>query len=195
LTLLTVSVFAQEAKPVDDYLGVTAYSTGEQIFSLTAGPIIPLFTIAPSPAAGDEVITMLSSTNIGVAGGLKWGSFVADNFYLGVDLTGMFGATANRTLSMIPISFTAGYYFLVWPFEFPVYLNTGFSFNTLGDYFTITPSIRPAVGAFWNITEEWAIGLNAEYWFMPEIYFTGDYINQSLIANFLQISLSGVFHF
>lgn len=195
LTLLTVTVFAQDEEKTDDYLGVTAYSTGEQIFSLNAGPIIPLFTIATSPATGTEAVSALTSTNIGVAGGLKWGSFVADNFYLGIDLTGMFTTTANRTLSMIPISFTTGYYFIVWPFEFPIYLNTGLSFNTLGTYFTITPSIKPGIGAYWNITDEWAIGLNAEYWFMPEIYFSGEFLNQSLIANFLQINLTGVFHF
>ncbi|MBI9105551.1 MAG: hypothetical protein JEZ04_02340 [Spirochaetales bacterium] len=195
LTLLSVNVFAKDGEQTDDYLGVTAYSPGEQIFSLNAGAIIPLFTIATAAPDGTDIINPLISTNLGIVGGLKWGSFIADNFYLGIDLTGMFTSSSTRTLSMIPISFTTGYYFIAWPFEFPIYLNTGFSFNTLGDYFTITPCIRPGLGAYWNITEEWAVGLNAEYWFIPEIYFSGNYVEQSLIANFLQISLTGVFHF
>lgn len=192
---MTVSVFAQDAETTDDYQGVTSYSTGEQIFTLSAAPIFPLFTIAPFAGSGEAVVNALSSTNIGICGGLKWGTFVTDNYYLGVDLSGMFTSTSSRTLSMIPISFSTGYYFLSWPFEFPVYINAGVSFNTLGDYFMITPAIRPGFGAYYNITDEWSVGLNAEYWFMPEIYFSGDYVEQSMIANFLQVGISAVFHF
>ena len=195
LSVLTFGLAAQDDGITDDYAGVTSYSTGEQIFSLNAGAIFPLFTISPNPEDGAEVLNFLTTTNIGVSGSLKWGTFVLDNFYLGIDLTGMFATTSNRTLSMIPISFTTGYYFIVWPFEIPVYLNTGFSFNTLGDYFTITPSIRPGFGVYYNVTDDWAVGLNADYWFMPEIYFSGEFVNQSMIANFAQVSISAVFHF
>ena len=193
LAILITPVFSQENED-DDYIGVIAYTTGDQLFTINAGPIIPLFTWAPSPGDGDDYINSLEGVSVGVAGSLNWGTFIADNFLLGIDLGGMLSWTANRTLSMIPISFRTAYYFMAYPFEIPVYLNTGFSFNTLDDYFTITPCLRPGVGAYWNMNGEWAFGINAEYWFMPELYFDS-MAEQTRIANFLQFSISAVYHF
>lgn len=199
LLICIIPLFAQEndqVTPEDDYVGVVSYSKGEQIFSLNAGAIFPLFTLAPLHADGEELVTSLDdSTNIGIAGNLKWGTFVADNLLLGVELGGMFAATENRTLTMIPISFVTTYYFIAYPFEFPIYLNAGVALNTLDNYFKITPSFKPGAGAYWNFNGEWAFGLNFDYWFIPEIYFSTEYASQSRIANLLQISLSGVYHF
>ena len=198
LIILAVSVAwlsAQDQDSDDDYSGIAAYTTGEQLFTVNAGPIIPLFNWAPNPEAGTDYIVPLSNLSVGAAGSLNWGAFVADNLLLGVDISGMIGWTANRTLSMVPISFRTAYYFLYYPFEFPVYIDAGFSFNSLGDFFTITPCLRPGFGAYWNINGEWALGLSTEYWFMPEIYFDAATANQTRVANFLQISISAVYHF
>ena len=196
LVLATIPVFSQEDEPAeDDYAGVAAYTTGEQVFSINAGAIIPLFAIAPFHPADEPAVSTLSGLNVGIAGSLKLGFFVQDNFMLGGELAGMFATTYNRGLAMIPLSFVTCYYFLVYPFEFPIYLNTGVSFNTLEDYFKITPLLKPGFGAYWNINGEWAAGLNFDYWFMPELYFSDEYSGQSRIGNFLQISLSAVYHF
>jgi len=196
LVLITIPVFSQEDDPIeDDYAGVVAYSTGEQVFSINAGAMIPLFNLAPFHTADEPVIGPLTSAKTGVAGSLKLGFFVLDNFMLGGELAGMFATTENRTLTMIPLSFVTSYYFLKYPFEFPIHLNVGISMNSLDEYFKVTPLIKPGAGVYWNMNGEWAFGLNFDYWFMPELYFSEEYASQSRIANFLQISLSAVYHF
>ena len=107
----------------------------------------------------------------------------------------MFATTENRTLTMIPVSFVTEYYFIAYPFEFPIYINTGISLNTLDNYFKITPSIKPGAGVYWNFNGEWAFGLNVDYWFIPELYFSEEYASESRIGNFLQANLSAVYHF
>ena len=196
LVLATMPVFTQEDDPADDdYAGIAAYTTGEQVFSINAGAIFPLFTIAPFHTDSEPLIGSLSAANVGISGSLKLGFFVLDNFMIGGELAGMFGTTENRVLTMIPLSFMTGYYFIAYPFEFPVYLNVGVSLNSLDDYFKVSPLLKPGAGAYWNINGEWAAGLNVDYWFIPELYFNETYATESRIANFLQISLSAVYHF
>ncbi|MDC7227185.1 MAG: hypothetical protein PQJ61_10530 [Spirochaetales bacterium] len=188
-------VFSQEDEPADDdYAGIAAFTRGEQLFSLNAGAIFPLFTLAPFHEDDEPLVGTLSSTHTGVSGSLKLGFFVRDNLMLGGELAGMYAATDNSSLTMIPITFVTQYYFLKYPFEFPIYINVGVSMNSFDDYFRITPLIKPGAGAYYNINGEWALGLNFDYWFMPELYFN-TYKNETRIANFLQISLSGVYHF
>jgi hypothetical protein len=195
MTLIFTGIIYSQSDENDEYIGTVAYTQGEQLFSLNAGAVFPLFTLNLSPAAAEPAVVALDAVKVGVAGALKWGTFVADNLLVGAELSGMFSLTANRTLSMVPLSATAAYYFLAYPFEFPVYLNAGLSFNSLGDYFVVTPSVKPGFGAYWNMDGEWAFGLNFDYWFMPDIYFNEEFADQSRIGNFLQISLSAVYHF
>ena len=196
LLVMIVPMFAQEQEPSDDdYIGVVSYTKGEQIFSLNAGAIFPLFNLAPFSDASLTLSETLSSVSPGVAGSIKWGTFISDNFFLGAELCGMFATTYNQTLTMVPISFTAGYYFIKYPFEFPIYINAGFSLNTWDEYFRVTGSIKPGAGAYWNFNGDWAFGLNLDYWFLPELYFSDTLADQSRIANFLQLSLSAVYHF
>lgn len=196
LILILTPVFSQEDIPSEDeYDGFVSYSSGDQVFSINAGTIIPLFNLAPFHTEEETAIGSLSSAKVGVAGSLKLGFFVRDNLLLGGELAGMFSVTENRTLYMIPLSFVTSYYFIKYPFEFPVYMNVGVSMNTLDDYFKITPLIKPGAGAYWNFNGEWAFGLNFDYWFIPELYFSEEYVSESRIANFLQISLSALYHF
>ncbi len=179
----------------DDYEGVTAYSRGEQIFSLNGGAIFPIGNFVLFPQGDETATAALSSTNIGIAGSLKWGAFVIDNLLLGAEINGMLATTYNRTLTMVPISFAASYYFIYYPFEFPVYLNVGFSLNKLNDLFRVSAFIKPGFGVFWKFNEDWAFGLKTNWWILPEIYFQEEYSNQSRIANFIDLSLSAVYHF
>ena len=196
--VLLLPIAAQDSEPADDddYIGIVSYGEGEQIFSLNGGLIFPLFNIAPfyDATAGETLITSIEGTNMGFGGSLKWGAFVQDNLLLGVEFGGIFASTENRTLTMIPISFITAYYFIFYPFEFPIYINTGLSLNTLDDYFRITALIKPGISAYWNINGEWSLGLNCEYWLLPEFYFD-EYMYQSRISNFLQLNISAVYHF
>lgn len=194
--LLFYPIFGQENDETeDDYAGITSYGVGDQLFSLNAGAIIPLFNLAPFSTADEASFTSLSSLKTGLAGSIKWGAFIRDNLSLGAELCGMFASTDNRSLTMIPISFVTTYYFINYPFEFPLSVNAGFSLNTLDDYFKITPIIKPGFGAYWNFNIDWAFGINIDYWIVPEIYFSDEFAGESRIANFLQINLSGVYHF
>lgn len=192
---IIVPVFSDEKenKGTDDYTGNRPYIKGDQFFSINAGAIFPLFIALPNSNSEDSVKS-LDPLKIGIAGGFKWGLFLLNNFSIGAEIYGYYAQTANRNLLMFPISFTTSYYFKVHQFEFPVYMGLGISLNSLEDYFRVTPIIKPGAGAYWTINDKWSIGLNAEYWFIPEIVF-GDYKDQTSLANFCQINLSCIYHF
>ncbi|MDC7124386.1 MAG: hypothetical protein PQJ46_02385 [Spirochaetales bacterium] len=194
-TLICFPLFSKDDENVtDEYEGITAYSQGQQLLTMTLGGIFPLFNILPQAPTG-SVIEDFGTLNIGVAGGIKWGSFIRDNLSLGAEIAFSFETTANRTLNMIPITFVTSYYFMAYPFEFPIYIGTGAAISIIDDYFRVIPIIKPGFGVYWNFNDDWAFGLDVNYWFMPEIYLWGDYQDESSIGNFLHASLSAVYHF
>lgn len=189
--LLPAALTAQGSEGAEKTAGIAfAYDKGNQTFGFTAGPFVPLFT---QDMSGNTY--PLDNTSIGGAGSLEWGAFFAKNQKLGFEFGGMYTFTPNRVLSMIPITAKYTYYFINYPFEFPVYLGAGLCLNSLNDFFTLTPILKPGASAFWNFNPEWAVGINFQYWWVPEIYFGGDFAEQSRFGNFLEISLSAVYHF
>lgn len=167
----------------------SSYSLGDQMFSINAGIFVPLFFFGGETAARTNL-------SIGGAGSLEWSAFLNSHLSLGGELAGCFSfSPLGRTLAIIPVTVKLSYFFFPYPFEIPIFLGGGVNFVTLEDSVYIGPILKPGMSFYWNINGTWAAGINLVYWFSPQWYTKQELISQSRYGNFLEITLSALYHF
>ena len=183
----TFSAYAQDDTAID------IYGLGDQVFSIDAGAILPLFILSGDGSA----VGGFSKLTVGAAGSLRWGTFINNEMTLGVDLGGMFALTKlERVLIMLPVSGMYTYAIRFYPFEVLLQAGVGVNFTKLEDDLYIGPILKPGASFYWNYSGEWSFGLQAEYWFVPEIYFgTNVPAEHTSFGNFLGITLTVLYHF
>jgi hypothetical protein len=167
------------------------YTLGNQMLSINGGLFIPLFFQALD---GKVAKTNLS---LGGVGSLQWSTYLNNNMTLGLEGGGMFAFSPNsRSLFMLPVTTRYAYILRAYPFEFPLSIAAGVNFTKLDNSFQILPILKPGASVYWNYSYEWAFGLNLIYWWTPNIYFGPEPpSSDSRFGNFLEISLSALYHF
>ncbi|MFW5742578.1 MAG: TP0733 family outer membrane beta-barrel protein [Spirochaetota bacterium] len=199
LLVTAVGLSAQETPEEGDgeeELFVPSYSLGDQTLAVNLGTFIPLFF-----AGGPDGVAPANLT-LGGAGSLEWGSYITNEFKLGVEVGGSFSFTPNRRpLFLVPIAAKASYIFSAYPFEFPVSMGLGMSFARLDDLLKIDPFVKAGGSFFWNYSAKWAFGANLSYWFVPQIYTDRETdvatagSQETRLGNFLELTLSALYHF
>ncbi|MFO8063596.1 MAG: hypothetical protein R6V29_03085 [Spirochaetia bacterium] len=176
-----------EGEPVEDY--APTYSLGDQTLAINMGLFIPLFY------SGGPDGTANANLSLGGTGSLQWNSYLNNNMTLGGELSGMFAFTPNeRALFMVPLTVRYSYIFRAYPFEFPLHIGAGVNFSRLEEQGKIDPIVKPGASVLWNMNPDWAFGLNLTYWWVPQ-WYTGDLSDDTRYGNFLETTLSAVYHF
>ena len=198
IALLTVggSAFGQETqppaeKPHNPTKQVATYSLGDQMLSLNLGLFVPLFFYGGSAGVTG------TNLSLGGTGSIMWSSFLDNNWALGFDIGGAFAFSPNaRALFLVSITPRISYVFHNYPFDIPIFLEAGIDFARLQESFKTDPVIKPGASFLWNYNNNWAFGLNAVYWWIPQVY-TGAVVNstETRYGNFLDITLSALYHF
>jgi hypothetical protein len=86
--------------------------------------------------------------------------------------------------------------FRFYPFEVPLSISAGINFTRLSDHFQILPIMKPGASFYWNYDYEWGFGLNLIWWWTPNVYFgPTPSSSQTRFGNFLEITLSAMYHF
>lgn len=193
VAFITVPVFAApDVDEEDEDTFVEMYGLGDQMFFINAGMFIPLFFMDKDFSTTDTNLTL------GGVGSLSWQTFISNHVSIGAEFGGTFAMSPNdRILYMVPLTAKATYWFRMYPFEFPVSLGVGGCLSILDDAAHIDMIIKPSVGAYWNYSEEWVFGINAVYWFIPQIYSGNGKVtsDHTMFGNFLETSLSVMFRF
>ena len=176
---------------------VPEYDLGDQIFGVNLGAIIPLFFDFYNLTGEDRYVSALDYYKFPLGGmaSLEWNSYLNNSMTLGFEIGAMFAITYNNTHSMIPITFSYNYIIDFFPFYMPLSVEAGVVINRLASSIFFGPIVKPGVSFYWNTNSDWDFGLNLKYWIVPEIYFgEAPPVTDSSIGNFLEISLSAVFH-
>jgi hypothetical protein len=172
-------------------LSAPNYALGNQALIISAGLFTPLFFQSPEGS--------FSGTNLslGGVGSLQWAAYLNNNMTIGLEGGGMFAFSPNsRALFMLPITARYMYIFRFYPFEVPLSISAGINFTRLADHFQILPIMKPGASFFWNYDYEWAFGLNLIWWWSPNVYFgPTPSSSQTRFGNFLEITLSAMYHF
>jgi hypothetical protein len=167
------------------------YSLGDQTMSINAGVFLPLFMwptgvvlLAPSSGSGSP-----PHLTPGAVGSLSWAAYVAPQIRIGMDIAGNFTLDPNaNVLLMLPFIGKASYIFTFYPFEVPITLGIGANIVKYTTFSAIDVLLRPGAGFYWIYNSSWSFGANLNYWLDMQ-WASGR------AANFLEFSLSALYHF
>jgi hypothetical protein len=165
------------------------YSLGNQTLSITAGGFIPLFLVGGTPEIGGM------NLSLGGVGSIDWAAYVSPHVRVGAALGATFTFDPNyTTLLMVPIIAKASYLFDFYPWEIPLTLGMGMNILKYSSDSTIDFLIKPGTGIYWTYNSSWSFGLNLNYWW--DMQFVKETLDGGVtIGNFLEISLSALYHY
>lgn len=163
------------------------YSLGDQTFCINAGLFLPMFFMSWEPSAAP------SNLSPGAMGSILWQAYLAPQIRIGGEIGLLFAFSPNMNfLFMGDLTAKISYIFTVYPFEIPIFLGVGASLVRYQDSQTIDPLLKPGASFFWIFNSSWSFGLNLVYWW--DMQFSAD-PDQSRVGNFLEITLSALYHF
>ncbi len=176
---------AQEKTPAPE--PPPLYTLGDQTLAITAGLFVPLFFISYAPAVAG------TNLSLGGTGSLQWQAYLASSWRIGVELGGVFAFSPNlNALLTLPVTAKITYLITFYPFEVPISLGAGFNVVKYSDQSIVDPLLKLGTGFYWIFSSSWSFGLNTVYWW--DFQFAPD-PSQSLIGNFLEISVTALYHY
>jgi hypothetical protein len=196
--LLIVPLAAQEEDPesepenefpeiIWDAYVPDVYRAGDMIIHVTVGTIFP--TIFKGSGMGSRSSNI---NKIGGMGALAFSYFLSPNWFVGIELRGMFiGSIQKNMLFIIPIGPYVGYQFTAGRFEFPIRFMTGIAPQSYKDNGYFGWIINPGASVLFRYNPDWSFGLNLQWWMLPQWPKDG----KNVFGNFLEVSLSARYHF
>lgn len=189
LLLAALPLSAQETPETDPAPTASAYALGDQVLSISLGPFIPLFFLAPN---GDTAPTQLT---LGGTGSISWMAYVSGAVRIGAEIGGMFAFSPNmNVLLALPILARAQYVLTFYPFEVPLSLGLGMNIVKYQDLATIDLLIKPGISGLWIYDSKWSFGLNLAWWWDMQ-FAAAPNQDQSRVGNFLEVSFSALYHY
>jgi hypothetical protein len=189
LLLAALPLSAQETPETDPAPTASAYALGDQVLSISLGPFIPLFFLAPN---GDTAPTQLT---LGGTGSISWMAYVSGAVRVGAEIGGMFAFSPNmNVLLALPILARAQYVLTFYPFEVPLSLGLGMNIVKYQDLATIDLLIKPGISGLWIYDSKWSFGLNLAWWWDMQ-FAAAPNQDQSRVGNFLEVSFSALYHY
>jgi hypothetical protein len=188
LLLCAFPAVAQETPEEETAPVTSAYALGDQVLSISLGPFIPLFYL---PNVGPEGTNL----TVGGTGSLAWSAYLTSAIRIGAEIGGVFAFSRpnTNTLLMLPILARAQYVFTFYPFEIPISLGLGMNIVKYGELRNIDLLIKPGASVMWIFDSKWSFGLNVAWW-MDMQFYTSD-PTQNRMGNFLEVSLSALYHY
>ena len=145
---------------------IPEFERGDQYLGIHLGAYFPLFLIN-----NDTGETGNTNQSIGGAGALQWNIYLSRFISLGVETSYIFSLTQNqRTLSLWPTAIKFTFAPLIGPVMIPVYVGLGAAFSFLEESTKLDLLVKGGIGVYWFFQREWAIGLLADYIFIPQLY-------------------------
>ncbi|RKX86722.1 MAG: hypothetical protein DRP57_00925 [Spirochaetes bacterium] len=189
LIIPAITVVAQDSGKQNPELGAV-YSLGDQTLSINGGLFVPLFF--------QEFTGAVHVTNLtpGGVGSLQWNTYLKRNITLGIEVGGVFAFSPNfNMLLLLPITVKASYIFTYFPFDFPVFLGTGIDIAKYQDNIHVDFMLKPGFSTYWRYNTSWSFGVNTVYWWILQPATGNQPKDEGRMGNFLEISLSALYHF
>lgn len=166
---------------------VNPYLPGEQTIGLATGFHIPVFLL---PVTGGGA----SNLNLGGSISFSYQYFISRGFGLGGSISGALNGTiGGLTVFTAPLGVSASYWWAKLPFEFALLGEAGGYLTHYNNNSFIGPFGKAGGGAYWRATASWSIGLQAYFWFVPELHY-GAYADLSQYGGFVETSVAAVYH-
>jgi hypothetical protein len=166
------------------------FQPGDQTIGLAIGLQIPaLMYFPPSGTFGD-----LSKLDLGGSFSFSYQYFVVNSLAIGGNIAGAFNNTiGGLSVFTAPLGFTTSYWWSFMPLEFSVLAEAGGYLSRYNSKGMLGAFAKAGGGAYWRITPGWSVGLQAYYWFVPELH-TSPYTSYDALAGYVETSVGAVYH-
>ncbi len=167
---------------------------GDQAFIFSLGTLIPMFFIRTA----DGVLEATNLT-VGAKGSIQYLTYLSSSFTLGFEITGGFAFTPNFNIYWtLPITAQISYIIPVATWSIFLNLGLGVDFESFLGYSHMDLFVRPQVAVYMPLDPTLELGLVVGYWFIPQFATAEQEANkpgQTRLGNFLDVSLSLIYHF
>ncbi|MDR0563265.1 MAG: hypothetical protein LBG73_11345 [Spirochaetaceae bacterium] len=175
-----------------------AFSRGDQMLSVS---VVAAF---PTVFAGSSGVIDHNLFVVGMGISLGYSYFLTPGFFVGGEIGGIATTSiAKNWLYIAPFGVKAGYQFtfhhtrlpgILRNFEFPVSLMVGGALQSYlnNDQNYLGFFLKPGVGAFFRFHQSWSVGINAEWWWVPQ--WTDD-TSKDIHGHFFECTLTARYHF
>ncbi|MBO4321212.1 MAG: hypothetical protein J5857_12165 [Treponema sp.] len=161
---------------------------GDQYIRISLSPEFPMFFGNPFT---DGKIKTGGMANLG------YHYFFTPNLAFGIDFSFAFHPTIGGNIfNSIPILATITYQPTYKNFEFPLTLALGFAWETYGNQ-TYWPGfvLRPQAGVHYRINQNWSLGGDVSYTFMPQLLKLYGKANENFIGQFISLDIVARYYF
>lgn len=168
------------------------YDTGSQIFTITAGPTVPL-TLTHFASDTTEVGPGENGTHtsVGGYGSIAYQVFTNPYLAIGGELGYQFNyAMDSNIFTSVPILVKMTAFPLQGKFEIPIGLGLGMNYISYKGMSQLTLGATFDVGFRFYFNEEWGLGIHTGISVIPEIYLTDDMKDHSGLATFVPAVIS-----
>lgn len=199
------SVYADEAAPPGATDAPPAYGEavnigprgiGANTMQIDIGYFLPLFS-----GSADGVYTPSAKLYSGVSARLKWCTFLDPNLAVGLDLSGALSWAPNTLVNsqffyIANIGPHITYFFRAGNWEFPLSFSPALNIMAYESNTYFGFSLRPGIGAYYDVTNNLSFGLNVMYWWAPELYTQASgNASRTRYGNFLEFDVSMLYSF
>jgi len=168
----------------------TQYDLGSQMFTFTAGPVIPLFFYFPYD---DEPVVTDMHLYTGGYGSIRYQGFLNRYLAIGGELGYAFAYDrSEELLTSVPIQLLLSYIPLQGQFELPISLGLGCAYNSYDESNYLSLFASAQIGFSYFFKEEWGLNISGGYWLIPELY-SNDKLADTCLSNFLPITVSIIY--
>jgi hypothetical protein len=181
-----IAAYAQEGSA--KAANVLSYEKGDQMISLAAGTTIPLFTF------GGDSTTLESKYYAGGSFSIGYQYFLTHGLAIGGTLASSFNKTwGGRSLFIAPLSFRTAYWWNFRFFDLSVGIELGAYVSRVSGETMFGPFAKAGGGIYWRLTNDWSLGFQTYYWFVPEIH-TGSYADLTRFGNIMEAGIYAAYH-
>jgi hypothetical protein len=167
---------------------------GDQAFIFSLGAFIPMFFIKT-----DNGSVETTNLSLGAKGSIQYLTYLSSSFTLGLEINGGFAFTPNFNIYWtLPITAQISYIIPIATWSLFFNLGAGVDFQSFLGNSRMDFIVRPQVALYMPLDASLELGLVAGYWFVPQMATAEQEKNkpgQSRLGNFLDISLSLIYHF
>jgi hypothetical protein len=169
------------------------YTKGDQTITISLGTVFP--TVFYNN--GKEIAHNISPP-VGGLLSFAYSYFLGPHLFLGGEVGFATAYTLGESaLFIIPIGFRAGWQFVFWRFEFPIYATIGIAPQRYLDLGYFGMYLKGAVSAYYRFHPKWSAGLIVDWswypqWTMKDGKRTPE---KDVDGNFIGVILSARYHF
>ena len=168
------------------------YDTGSQIFTITAGPTVPL-TNTSFEGENDTTIGPGATgfKAVGGYGSITYQVFTNPYVALGGELGYQFNFdNGNKIFTSVPMLFKTTFFPVQGTFELPIGLGIGMNYISYAGMSLMSFGVTADIGFRWYFSNEWGLGVHTGLSIIPELYVTDDKIAQNALTTFVPVTLS-----